>query len=135
MTSEQLRKIDALVAEYVMEVPVKEEWGEKAFWVYEPSPKGTREAPGYKWYREGTLGLRDCLPRYSTNISAAWGVVEKMRTEMFSFYLMDCAGQGSWEANFDTKADQIYCHMHESASLAICLAALKAKGIDYETDV
>ncbi len=73
----------------------------------------------------------DLCPFYSTDIAAAWLVVDliKMRErEVFHLQFYN----GKWECgfevvNYDLLEDPV---MNESASLAICLAALKAKGID-----
>lgn len=110
------RELDALVAEKVMNVPK---------------------------YGIDTVSISnsDMFPKpYSTDISAAWEIVEKIRlhenyvcweissewkgegdlkaNSNFSFHVRFCLGRGVEWAGADT------------APLAICLAALKAVGIE-----
>lgn len=66
---------------------------------------------------------RQYPPKYSSNIAAAWPVVEKLRCEESAFKL-ESVSDGEyqwWECT-------IYGHMEpaDTAPLAICLAALKA---------
>ena len=63
------------------------------------------------------------LPHYSTDISAAWEVVEKVG--LLNEYLLGCWDDGIWvvsDVDGNWYADAV------TAPLAICLAALKAKG-------
>lgn len=101
------RKIDTLVAEHVMSlelrdglVDMSEELNSKGCW-REPKP-------------------------YSTDIAAAWEVLEKYLAEGNDIELMYCKEYGCWNACLvDIAAEN-----GDTAPLAICLAALKAKGID-----
>lgn len=61
------------------------------------------------------------VPEYSTDIAAAWQVVEKL-TEG-EFHLSRCYG-GGWECELGAP----YISFGETAPLAICLAALEAVG-------
>lgn len=109
------RELDALVAEKVMGLnirPVVHEYG--------LSPQ-LKLAPGSINY-VGTYTEIPEVPPYSTDIAAAWGVVEKLRERGFGFSLNDgwiawfLAGRSDWHADAET------------APHAICLAALKAVG-------
>lgn len=92
------RELDALVAEKVMGVETMQK-------LY-PSMM----AKGGAW-----------LPHFSTDIAAAWEVVEKMRREGYIF-------------DIEIRKDYVgvNCEHCESAPLAICLAALRAVGVPHE---
>lgn len=101
-----LRKLDSLVAEHVMGF----------------NNIGKRDIPGSETYQMFEY------QKYSTDIAAAWDVVEKLRLDaiwlqikpnIFGFKIDCCPVPG---VKIETAAD--------NAPLAICLAALKAKGID-----
>ena len=112
------RELDALVAEKVMGY---------CFWVSDD---------GIYKISVGVPGL-DCavqlfeesdLPLFSTDIAAAFEVVEKLEEEGIFLRLSNVTGHGKWRC----------CIGHgyltpfvETASMAICLAALKAKGIEF----
>lgn len=99
------RELDAMVAEKVM-----------GWTLHGVAPSGGRVliAPS------GAMGI----PNYSTDISAAWQVVEKMRSKRIHFE-MGSTIPGDWTAYFnnDRATDK-------SAPRAICLAALKAVGVE-----
>lgn len=68
------------------------------------------------------------VSRYSTSIEAAWEVVEKM--DELEFYLTLTYDSG-WNASFsDENYKGVKNHLDDSAPHAICLAALKAMGVD-----
>lgn len=70
------------------------------------------------------------FPRYSVNIADAWAVVEKMSVQQ-GFAMADRGLPGTdvaWQADFALSGPI----MGESAPHAICLAALKAVGVDLE---
>ena len=117
------RNIDALVAEHVM---------------------------GWKWFKdpdnfkpaELSYGENRYIPHFSTNITEAWRVVGKMDTYE--------VGRESWfsirklhewlvgiEMYDDDRVESFFdidrSAVHESAPMAICLAALKIKGVKVET--
>lgn len=117
-TQEQLRKIDALVAEHVMEYEIE---GDRL------KDKGVYDECG-NWYPTYVL-------HYSTDISAAWEVWDKLHLIACEKYQSDRAeiilGYGRY---FDIsikclKESQILCMEADTAPLAICLAALKTKNI------
>jgi hypothetical protein len=118
------RELDALVAERVMGL-----WSRHAL-----DTTRLGETVGYKSGRacpvclvelDGEDDPGQCSVKpYSTSISAAWEVVEKLQE--FSFELIYLDGKMHWEATFaplhlnETRA------IAETAPLAICKAALKA---------
>lgn len=81
-------------------------------------------------------------PRYSVEIAAAWRVVEKIRksvpkqtaTQTFSFQLCQTGTPGGWHCSFVVNdgdwSTQAYVDEIATAPLAICLAALKAVGVE-----
>lgn len=80
---------------------------------------------------EHVMGLKEVrgytsIPCYSTDISAAWDVVEKLGcyVEYWPGYGASMKSSGRDSPDFLGKA--------KTAPLAICLAALKLKGIDIE---
>lgn len=71
-------------------------------------------------------------PKYSTDIAAAWQVVEKLGSEKFMFDLKrrySICGWG-WDAEFADYNWKEYEADGVTAPHAICLAALKAVGWD-----
>lgn len=96
------REVDALVAEKVMGWTISE---------------GFYYGPGER--------VPANIPRYSTDIAAAWEVVEKMRGAA-GFMLVNFAG-GGWQADIGDA-----CEHAETAAHAICLAALT--GVGYWSD-
>lgn len=65
------------------------------------------------------------VPNYSSDITAAWEVVEKMEGEWFN---LSAASPKGWYAAFGSPDNE--STYGDTAPLAICLAALKTKGID-----
>lgn len=103
------RELDALVAEKVMDVGV--EW-----WNGEPF---------YVVTQDGHISAYR-LAAYSTDIAAAWEVVEKMRERRADFYIRFVS---TWTVEFDSVAGDYNGYTDgDTAPLAICLAALKAVG-------
>ena len=69
------------------------------------------------WYYEG--------PQYSTDIAAAWEVVEKMHSRDFSMMAEWDDEDRMWFVGFSNK-ESYKADEAATAPLAICLAALKA---------
>lgn len=122
------RELDALVAEHVMG------W----YWLAETPelPRAlvsTDESETRAYYPHTGQGA----PPYSTSISDAWMVVEKLRADGFSV-----AHQGPFPPEWE-EGREWWEFMHEDGrggqayededTRAICLAALKAVGIDTES--
>lgn len=133
------RELDALVAEKVMGW---KRWTcadfqfQKAV-LYHSNPQYL-----VTWRRDDSLPLcedQPSVPRYSTDIAAAWTVVEKMHEEGFGVEIGHACTPGyGWYATFVANAAQ-YEHSEDyepatermavrapATPLAICLAALKA---------
>lgn len=118
-----LRKIDAMITEKVMGLGVLQETVDE-FSVYNLIGEFADARP---------------LPRYSSDIAAAWEVVEKLRSAPdFVFTLVDSSHTvghstewycmvGYTRAGFDFSKAGAGAN---TAPLAICLAALEAGGID-----
>lgn len=104
------RELDAMVAEKVM---------------------GWRAVGGHK----GVPSDPQCtvhveVPRYSTLISCAWEVVEKLQETSILEHLEQRDGdEGKYVVQFCAKPNEAWWHEHayaDTAPLAICRAALKA---------
>ena len=78
------------------------------------------------WKRHGTdIAASNPFP-YSTSISAAWEVVEKMEKDGFNFFIESCKPAYDWWAQFAPRNKDTEFHSEApTASLAICRAALK----------
>lgn len=110
-----LRKIDALVAEKVMGWrPPSEDVAD----LWERSKV---------WYSPETASAEH-LPDYSSDIADAWEVVEKLESEDPGYFNLSVTTPPGWYVTF---VDPDSCAYADTAPLAICLAALKAKGISY----
>jgi hypothetical protein len=109
------RELDALVAEKVM--------GYKIGWFTDYGFK--------KEFERKVIALKgdryDNIPRYSTNISDAWQVVEKMKEKERVVEIK------TFDFGYTVEINNFYPTIKqqaETAPLAICLSALKMKGID-----
>lgn len=124
------RKIDALVAEHVMGLPQAYE-SKYGYWkfgdeIIEKPPKfdestGEKINIDWSWWD----GSND-LEYYSTDIAAAWEVVSHLHERSF----MLVGRNLSYSACFAPRMD-LY-EPSDTAPMAICLAALKAKGVEVE---
>ena len=115
------RKIDVLVAEHVMGHELE----------YDESFHPT----------EPFIGTYAPVPDYSTDLGRAWEVVEEMRSQLFWYTLQDLTirhtvGKDHYcmfvpnQANVaDALKNRVYSKC-KSVTMAICTAALKAKGVD-----
>jgi hypothetical protein len=124
------RELDTIVAERVMGWincgQLGNEWGGQ--W---------GGCPPY-WSQYGDRCL--LIPSYSTDIAAAWLVVEKLRTEGLHLQMNDTLS--AYRARFFTvastvkwdqeSADGAYYQFASTPAHAICLAALKALGVEIE---
>ena len=125
------RELDRIVAERVMELPAKsirlcgtdecvEVWTDNPF------------------YADGICNRRDVQgvcdpPSYSTDIAAAWKVVERMHECGHAIVLerwLDMPSKNKWSALFIMEnGHDTGQRVAESAPLAICRAALVAAGM------
>lgn len=75
------------------------------------------------------------IPEFSTDISAAWQVVEKLKELGYSFDAgsWEHVGDGNdWCVEFEHQSELIeHRGLAPAFPMAICLAALKAVGVDY----
>lgn len=128
------QELDVLVAEKVMgytwtpmtDAGDSETWSGHATLL---NPEGKTRAQ--RWKKDGSLSTWCCdcpeLPRFSTDISAAWQVVDKLRSQgrFMSIAILgdgvhvslDGGAGGGWHGG---------TYREETAPLAICRAALKA---------
>ena len=111
------RELDALVAIAVF--GAKHSGTSTAEWMHFPTT-----GPYADCDCEGHMEAQVC-PRYSTNIADAWEVVEK--ADLWSLY--GSIGDGPYRACIQFE-DREGLMTADTAPLAICLAALKAKGGD-----
>lgn len=109
------QELDALVAEKIMG------------WRYLNQP-----STGYPWYPPEEGWSKAHPPRYSTDIAAAWKVMEKMCDMGNQNCTLQFEGKlnpdYAWTFSHDENAD--WWASAGTAPLAICLAALKVKGVD-----
>jgi len=111
------RKIDRLVAENVMG------W-ELTYYTTTDEPK----LEGIK-----ADGKMDEVPNYSTNIADAWQVVEKLIDKDYDFSIYNHNKEFNVEINIVEDDKHLWFYGEaDSAPLAICLAALKAVGVEVE---
>ena len=121
------RELDALVAEKVMG------WKPYMF----PNPiHGFGQPSELLMDAESAIEL-DLIPRYSTDIAAAWKVVEKVKLNIITRYQDKwlCTNVGSdfqfwceYPNRYENLNDDSYCELGDTAPHAICLAALRAVG-------
>lgn len=74
------------------------------------------------------------IPDYSTDIAAAWAVVQHMRSNDWWWEIRSRSGKnGTWTVTMDHASDpdgtRLSIHDHKSECMAICIAALKAVGV------
>lgn len=104
------KELDALVAEHVM--------GWLDIWFCPHTPHCFH---GRKSAHHNDTNYQ--VPKYSSDIAAAWEVVEHLRRQLSGFVLCDSCGGEPWTAGFVDGPDGSEA---ETVSLAICRAALNA---------
>ncbi len=110
------REIDALIAEHVMGLDAS---------VY-PIRNGTVYSDGKTTFR-----IDEGLPHYSTSIKDAWEVIEKVKHD--GTFSLDWYEDEGWNV-VQYIGNEIDTTIADTASLAICKAALKAKGVKYDNN-
>ena len=130
------RERDAVVAEKVMGwtgCDHTESWGR---WKY-GDPGNVWTEVEEAWCRgagntPANVRNRYPYPRFTTDIADAWEVVEEIAEEFSVHHLFE--GEWYWEASVevDWKTSHI-AKPHSTASEAICIAALRAKGFEVQT--
>ncbi len=112
------RELDALVAEKVFGINVVKSEHKNGYAYY------TDGEPDWDWIRFEGSSLQNAIPMYSTDISDAWKVIEKLS---FTVELTTNNPYGpttdetEWLVTFHAEFEAHGC----SAAHAICLAALK----------
>jgi hypothetical protein len=104
------RELDALIAEKVMGTNVFDFKGLPSYW---------------------DANIRRDIPHYSTNIADAWLVVEKLVKQCYQFGLAN-ESDGKYFCSLFFDGAGTFEESAETAPLAICLAALKACGVEVE---
>ncbi len=117
-----LRELDALVAEHVMG------WRSVSKPKEAPDPKDLED---YFGIAEGACWL---VPHYSTDIAAAWQVVEKIYADGHGWMLVEKDGKREYRAYRPTKSPNFAWWGARSSTpeQSICLAALRARGVEVE---
>ena len=110
------REIDALVAEKIFNQPV--------VWLDIKGHKGFHREPFLCESNEG-YGETYEVDSYTEYITDAWKIVEEMND---CLHLRQHGNRGRWAAKFCGKCD-LESHA-DTATMAICLAALKAVGVE-----
>lgn len=111
-----LRKLDALVAEHIMDLGPTEE----KVW------RGRKD-----YYLKSDTAFV-AVPMYTRTIGAAWDVVEKVD----GLWTIDGQHHIGWTASLvessmrEARYQNPFTASAETAPIAICLCALKSKGID-----
>lgn len=91
--------------------------------------EGAKHDPPLCW-GTGEAGS-DLLP-YTTDISAAWQVVEKMRSKYLEFY-MNTLGSDLWECEVEIGEGDNFIVVNaksQNPCEAICCCALRAEGVE-----
>jgi len=140
-------ELDALVVEKVMGWRWDEDWGclippeqtakPSEMWT-DWQKEWDAETRSYEVYREpvrenlvsGIVYSGDSskiiTPRYSTDIAAAWEVALRMIRVPYSYEFYLCQQTDGWDVSFQHPGDKGGQAHGETASLAVCRAALKA---------
>ena len=124
------RELDALIAEKVMECSV-------SYIIHSPEPRcGCRSQHhngrvGEAYIDHGQLCVLRAIPEYSTNIAAAWEVVEKMRENQTVGIHEYSEG---WEVVLIGPGCAVADGQADTAPHAICLAALQVVGHTIDTE-
>ena len=148
------RELDAMVAERVMGLhpctfTAQDAWSAFATsWVCEHAIEKSENDQMRRYYPVGYQSK--CYPSnteamnhphspllaYSTSIAAAWAVVEYLHDQFYSFNLECCGGSCCATLSHTTQIgpnvmnEQEQSEYADTAPLAICLAALKALGVE-----
>ena len=136
MTPAGLRAIDAQVAEKVMghKLATLAEYEAEArrVWAKQPSCLYFHGLGGFIAYEEaGAVHVEPNVPAYSTDIAAAWRVVERLRERGWSVVVESHGKHREWTCwvQDDTENEPVMPDA-DTVQLAICLAALRACGVE-----
>lgn len=116
------RDMDALVAHKIMGYYVDRwspDFSEIDYWYRtEPQP----------WYSGSHNEQTKIVPHYSTDIAAAWQVVERLWSKHLYYFYLSYYESINWVRIVGTAPAEVWHGNAETAPLAICRAALKAVG-------
>ena len=117
MIIKTLRELDALIAEKVM---------------------GWKFIKKHSWLRPN--GVKHILHPFSRSFENAWAVVEKMQSFGYTFEICDYGDTKEYGVEFHKYVGgdiewERYSVANKDVKIAICLAALKAKGIEVELNL
>lgn len=127
------RELDMLVAERIMGCKVlratdtglsQDEYERRRRW-----DGGRCGCPGTPHNDSDDEGCYEWLREYSTDIAAAWTVIEKLKNENNYVEVISIVGDKRWICRWRVNG-AIYGAGAETAPHAICLAALRAVGVD-----
>lgn len=125
------RELDALVAEKVMRFDHKHKInGCEDCWY------DVCEYCGLEFHCEDTSGYCEGYPHYSTDIAAAWQILARLRELGFKYISVVSLSNG-WQCwgdkamTLNSVPPDVSVNA-DTAPLAICLAALKAVGVEVE---
>jgi len=130
-----LKELDALVGKYLTKETPQVFWEEQQVCLRFDSIEEALEAMHDPYFQE--FIPKDARPHssltevqefraYSTDLNRAWEVVEQLSSEVDAFHVQ--RKNGHWVAAFGDHPEAV----SRSAPIAICLAALRARGIDVE---
>jgi hypothetical protein len=137
-----IQKINQLVAEKIMGLVPQVDFGTRSEHDWELDEDGEIDTFAFEVDNHNGPACKRCFysychhcqngpdkpckvdaPNYAESISLAWKVVEKLKDK--HLFKLAQSLEGKWYADFSD--NQVY---DESAKIAICLAALKAEGIE-----
>ncbi len=142
-TAEPLRVVtlsglDALVGRHIMGETPRTHWVDARAFLRFDSRDEAIEAIRHPNYRRfvsdadwmtGAVRKVETFKPYSSDLTAAWEIVEILaNSKEFALHLRQ--EDDLWIARFDEASEA----WHESAPVAICLAALRARGVDFVLD-
>jgi hypothetical protein len=108
------RELDALIAEKVMG------------WNMSPAPFGTTQDVYQCWHQENRPLMTIHMWTPSTDITAAWEVIEKMKDKGWGYIFVNGPTETSTNFWFYKTDDENHTASSMNEPHAICLAALKA---------
>jgi hypothetical protein len=127
-----LRKIDALIAQHVFDMP-KPADKDEALKALEMAKSADPSMNFAARLEDAMRRIYPSYPAFSEDISAAWDVVEKLKEGEAASANIDIQTDVvvviGW---YGSRADEFFRGeaRADTAPLAICLAALKAKGVE-----
>ena len=130
-----LTELDALVGEQIVEEVPQTHWEhaetnfrfesiEEALEALQ-DPYIRQFAPQAEWKAAVLMEVKE-FRRYSVDLNAAWTLVERLSPKLDALHVKHA--NGAWVAAFGSGP----ATMTETAPLAICIAALRARGIEVE---